>query len=127
MPPSKGRKQLNPRENAKCIPLKGSTTCPAFENATISTNSTLVGYYPFLQYVDNVKDFDDELNDYIKHDYVTSKYRNILGCEDLNLDNTSALYARYTTSVLCNSIVQNSKDPCNVSSTDAPPLCADSC
>ncbi|KUI69120.1 Carcinoembryonic antigen-related cell adhesion molecule 1 [Cytospora mali] len=65
-----------------CISLSGSTTCPAFQSASISTDSTLVGYF---------------------------------------------LYARFTTTVICNSIVQNSIDPCGLSSSEAEPVCADTC
>ena len=41
--------------------------------------------------------------------------------------NTTNLYARYTTSVICNAIVQNSIKPCALSSADSAPLCAESC
>lgn len=45
----------------------------------------------------------------------------------MNLDNTTAFYARYTTSVLCNAIVQNSIQPCGLTDEAADPLCADTC
>lgn len=45
----------------------------------------------------------------------------------MNLGNTSNYYARYTTSFLCNGIVQNSREPCGLSDSDARPLCADAC
>jgi hypothetical protein len=56
-----------------------------------------------------------------------TRYRQLLGCEDFNADNTTAFYARYTTSVLCNAIIQNSAEPCALDSDASRPLCADSC
>lgn len=50
-----------------------------------------------------------------------------MGCNDFNSDNTTALYARYTTSVLCNAIIQNSAEPCGLEGAATRPLCADSC
>ena len=58
---------------------------------------------------------------------ISFRYQQLLGCEDFNSDNTSALYARYTTSVLCNAIIQNSAEPCGLEGAATRPLCADSC
>lgn len=55
------------------------------------------------------------------------RYKDILGCSSVNLSNTTALYARYTASVLCNAIVQNSREPCALSNTASIPLCASDC
>ena len=55
------------------------------------------------------------------------RYQRLLGCGNVNLTNTTTLYARYTTSVICNSIVQNSIKPCGLSTADSSPLCAESC
>ena len=55
------------------------------------------------------------------------RYQRLLGCGNVNLTNTTTLYARYTTSVICNSIVQNSIKPCGLSSAESSPLCAESC
>ena len=57
----------------------------------------------------------------------TFRYQRLLGCGNVNLTNTTNLYARYTTSVICNAIVQNSIRPCGLSSADSAPLCAESC
>ncbi|EMR68564.1 putative sh3 domain-containing protein [Eutypa lata UCREL1] len=73
------------------------------------------------------KSFDDQLNQYIKTTYVQSKYQTLLGCSDVDLVNTTALYARFTTSVICNSIVQNSNTECSLTGDAVRPLCADSC
>ncbi|KAF2761715.1 hypothetical protein EJ05DRAFT_182744 [Pseudovirgaria hyperparasitica] len=54
------------------------------------------------------------------------RYQQLIGCSSVNLDNTTDLYARYTNSVICNAIVQNSIGLCD-SSRDPEPLCADSC
>lgn len=37
------------------------------------------------------------------------------------------MYARYTTTVLCNSLIQRSVDDCNLSRQDSRPVCADTC
>ncbi|KAI9809201.1 MAG: hypothetical protein M1825_002492 [Sarcosagium campestre] len=82
---------------------------------------------PFLAFISNTTQFDDKLNQYIATDFARQKYEQILGCSGLDLSNTSNLYARYTASSICNSIVQNSKDPCSLSDADSKPLCADTC
>ena len=55
------------------------------------------------------------------------RYQQLLGCNNVTLSNTTNYYARYTTSLICNSIVQNSIRPCQLSDATARPLCADSC
>ncbi|KAI5289336.1 hypothetical protein KEM54_004050 [Ascosphaera aggregata] len=87
----------------------------------------MLGHYPFLEYVATVEDFDQQLMNYVLHDYVKQKYQDTLGCDSVSLKNTSNLYARYTTSIVCAGVVQDSKSPCSVSNPDAPPLCAESC
>ncbi|KAI9794388.1 MAG: hypothetical protein M1816_005457 [Peltula sp. TS41687] len=110
-----------------CIPLSGSNECPAFRTASISTDVGLISSYPFLAFVSNAEQFDERLNQYISTDYARLKYQQLLGCSNLNLANTSSLYARYTASVICNAIVQNSRAPCSLSEADSRPLCADTC
>ncbi|KAI9679447.1 MAG: hypothetical protein M1817_005469 [Caeruleum heppii] len=110
-----------------CISLSGSTVCPAFNRSSVSTSPSLVSAYPFLAFVSSTQQFDDQLNIYVSSSYAQLKYQQLLGCSDLDLQNTTDLYARYTTSVICNSIVQNSREPCSLSDADARPLCADSC
>lgn len=72
-----------------CISLSGSTECPAFSNASISTDSTLAGYLyviassqhlpklivnsPFLQYVSSTSTFDQQLSSYVQTSYVAEK------------------------------------------------------
>ncbi len=58
---------------------------------------------------------------------ILSRYQQLLGCGNVNLTNTTNYYARYTTSVICNAIVQNSVKSCSLSKTNARPLCAESC
>lgn len=82
---------------------------------------------PFLQYVSNVREFDQQLTTYVAQGYVQSKFVNLFGCGNINLSNTTDYYARYTTSFLCNGIIQNSRQPCGLSEQDSRPLCADSC
>ncbi|CAI6245532.1 unnamed protein product [Periconia digitata] len=108
-----------------CISLQDSTACPAFRNASISTS--LSGDFSFLSFVSDVASFDNRLRDYVSTTYVRLKYQEIIGCSSVNLTNTTQTYARYTTSFLCNSIVQASIKPCSLSSEQSEPLCADSC
>lgn len=108
-----------------CISLADSTACPAFRSASISRNIT--GQFSFLSFVSNAQTFDQSLRNYIATTYTQQQYQNILGCSSVNLANTTSLYARYTTTVLCNAIVQASKDTCKLSSTAATPLCAGAC
>ncbi|KAN0067514.1 hypothetical protein V8E54_014383 [Elaphomyces granulatus] len=110
-----------------CIALSGSKTCSAFNTSSISTDAELVSQFPFLAYVSNVQEFDTQLSNYVRGDYVKQKFQTLLGCSKVNLTVTSDYYARYTTSVICNGIVQNSKDPCGLSSANSMPLCADTC
>lgn len=56
-----------------------------------------------------------------------NRYQQLLGCNNIDLTDTTDYYARYTTSVICNSIVQNSIKPCSLSGNQLTPLCADSC
>lgn len=55
------------------------------------------------------------------------RYETLLGCGKINLGNTSELYARFTKSMICNAIVQNSIDDCSLTGDATRPLCADSC
>ncbi|KAJ4131862.1 hypothetical protein NW768_006062 [Fusarium equiseti] len=101
-------------QNADCISLKGSKACPAFTSASIATGG-------------DVPSFDSQLSGFVERDYVQRQYQSLFGCKDLDLTNTSDLYARFTTSVLCNAIVQNSIEPCGLSEEQSRPLCADDC
>ncbi|KAK7956595.1 uncharacterized protein PG986_005817 [Apiospora aurea] len=87
----------------------------------------LIGNSPFLKDVTDTKSFDEQLNSYVRTSYVESKYQTLLGCGNINLLNTTDLYARFTTSVICNGIVQNSIQECSLTGNAARPLCADSC
>jgi hypothetical protein len=64
-----------------------------------------------------------EMDAYAKLD----RYQNLLGCSNVNLTNTTDLYARYTSTVLCNAIVQNSVQSCNLAGNAARPVCAETC
>lgn len=108
-----------------CVSLQGSTACPAFTSASVDTN--LTGNFPFLKYVSDTKSFDDRIRDYIGTQYAQRQYEDILGCSSVNLTNTTSLYARYTTTVLCNAIIQASKVSCGLSNRAATPLCAGAC
>ncbi|KAI4686552.1 uncharacterized protein J4E84_005833 [Alternaria hordeiaustralica] len=108
-----------------CVSLQGSTACPAFSSASVDTN--LTANFPFLQYVSDTQSFDEGLKNYIGTGYAQRQYENILGCSSVNLTSTTNLYARYTTTVLCNAIIQSSKNSCGLGDTEATPLCAGAC
>ncbi|KAF2723874.1 hypothetical protein K431DRAFT_292174 [Polychaeton citri CBS 116435] len=110
-----------------CISLAGSTQCAAFNSSSISTNSNLTSYFPFLSDVTDLASFDSGIQEYIANGFTRQRYEQLIGCDNVNLDNTTAYYARYTTSVLCNAIVQNSITPCDLSGDASRPLCASSC
>lgn len=55
------------------------------------------------------------------------RYQQLIGCDNVQPDNTTDFYARYTTSVLCNAIVQNSIEACSLRGVATLPLCADDC
>ncbi|KAJ1715264.1 SH3 domain protein [Aspergillus flavus] len=112
---------------ATCISLKGSTQCPAWNGSSISTSSSLYTDFPFMQNVTSIKQFDQELSDYVKGSYVTQKYVDYLGCQGANLTDTDDFYARYTTSSICSGLVQSSKTDCDLSDNESRPLCADTC
>lgn len=57
----------------------------------------------------------------------TRRFQQLIGCDNVRLDNTTDFYARYTTSVLCNAIVQNSIEACGLTGGATLPLCADDC
>ncbi|KAF4587436.1 SH3 domain-containing protein [Ophiocordyceps camponoti-floridani] len=110
-----------------CVSLRGSKACAAFQSASVSTRSFLNQSYPFLQFVSDSSSLDNELTEYIKTSYVRDKYQNLLGCGGVNLTDPSNMYARFTTTVLCNVLVQQSIGPCQLSQDDARPVCADTC
>ncbi|RYP00245.1 hypothetical protein DL764_006581 [Monosporascus ibericus] len=110
-----------------CISLSSSTTCPAFSSASISPSGRASAFYPFLQFVSDTASFDEQLEQYVRTSYVQLKYQTLLGCGNVDLVNTTEHYARFTTSVICNAIVQNSDRECGLTGDAARPLCADSC
>lgn len=54
------------------------------------------------------------------------RYQNVLGCGGINFTYPSNVYARYTT-VLCNTLVQQSINDCKLSQNASRPVCADTC
>jgi hypothetical protein len=115
--------------NATCIPLKGSQTCQNFSSASISTSLTTD--FPFLEFVSTVKEFDTLFMNFIQQAYakyiecvergITSrkKYEDLFQCQGLNLANTTFYYARFTQTVLCAQMVQQSIQPCGLSTADS--------
>ncbi|KAF6820238.1 SH3 domain-containing protein [Colletotrichum sojae] len=118
---------VSAQSSSTCVSLQGSTTCPAFQSASVSTTGFVAGIFPFLQFVSSRETFDQQLLSYVETSYVREKYQTLLGCSNVNLTNPDELYARFTTTVICNAIVQNSIDACNLTSSNSRPLCADTC
>jgi hypothetical protein len=119
---------VSAQNNATCISLKNSQTCRNFSDASISTS--LTADFPFLQFVSTVAEFDTQFMAYIKQDYAKSpptnmtlmgrkKYQDTMQCSGLNLANTSFLYSRFTTTVLCGQMIQESITPCGLSQANA--------
>ncbi|KAL2019288.1 hypothetical protein VTK56DRAFT_9755 [Thermocarpiscus australiensis] len=113
---------------AACISLQGSKACPAFQSSAVSTtDSFLVGRFPFLSFASTTETFDELLLSYVQTDYVREQYANLLGCGGIDFTNTSDLYARFTTTVICNALIQNSIQSCGLSAQNSRPVCADTC
>ncbi|KAK3400056.1 hypothetical protein B0T20DRAFT_175568 [Sordaria brevicollis] len=116
-----------PTAMSQCVPLKGSTACSAFQVSSISTDEDLVKLYPFLRDVKDTTTFDEQLKSYVQTNYVQLKFQNLFGCGGIKLTNTTELYARFATTVLCNGVIQNSVNKCNLSPENSRPICADTC
>lgn len=117
-----------PAAMATCLPLKGSKACSAFQSSSVSTtDSHVVGLFPFLQYASSIESFDSLLLTHVQTEYIKEKYSVLLGCGGIDFRNTSDIYARFTTTVICNAIIQNSIKPCSLAPADSRPVCADTC
>ncbi|TQS36682.1 hypothetical protein Golomagni_02864 [Golovinomyces magnicellulatus] len=118
--------------------------CPAFSEASISaTDNTVVNLFPFLRSVTDTSSFDEQLKIHIltslvqqkylvstkvfTHCLTMNRYQQIFGCHGFDLGNTTDLYARFTTTVMCNAIIQNSVDACDLTNSAAKPVCAETC
>ncbi|KAI5847596.1 hypothetical protein BZA05DRAFT_405346 [Tricharina praecox] len=114
---------------AACIPLAGSTMCSAFGKSQISTGDALTGQFPFLRFVSNLTHFDEKFETFTKEEYVTSKFGLLFGCDNVttSLPNTDEYYARFTSTVLCSRMIQDSRTDCGLTDETAKPLCAESC
>ena len=55
------------------------------------------------------------------------RYESTFHCQGVKLSKANDLYARYTTTVVCNALVQMSISDCNLSSENSRPVCADTC
>lgn len=112
---------------SECISLEGSSSCRAFEIASISKNEGLITDYPFLSFVSDASSLDEELDKYVKTTYVQRQYQDRFGCDNVDLLDSADLYARFTTSTICNALVQKSIEDCGLSEEASLPLCADDC
>lgn len=102
-----------------CV-VVGSGWSNALTLADLSTS-------PFLSSVTDAASFDSSLETYISGAFIDLRFQQLIGCSAFNGSVPDAYYARYTTSVLCNSIIQNSIQDCGLQGNAALPLCADSC
>ncbi len=57
-----------------CVSLKNSKECSAFNASSVSTDSSLVGLFPFLSSVSDTKSFDSGLKSYISNGWAQVKY-----------------------------------------------------
>lgn len=57
----------------------------------------------------------------------TRRYVDLLGCVGYNASASNDYYAQYTTSVICNGLIQSSKASCGLSDDQAEALCAETC
>src|SRR5687768_7864447 len=121
-----------------------SATC-AYQCSSSNLDLSLTLTSPFLQFVSDRESFDTQLTTYVRTNYVREKYvaldhtaswlcvtdgfryGSLFGCGGVNFQDTSDMYARFTTTVLCNSLVQNAVQDCGLSQQEAEPLCADTC
>ncbi|KAH7328132.1 hypothetical protein B0I35DRAFT_486178 [Stachybotrys elegans] len=110
-----------------CVSLEGSDVCREFQSASISTDESMIGMFSFLRYVTDRESFDNGLSTYVNSVYIQERYQSRFQCDNVNFDSPSYYFARFTTSVLCNAIVQNSVPRCGLSSQDSHPLCASDC
>ncbi|KAH6632020.1 hypothetical protein F5144DRAFT_238738 [Chaetomium tenue] len=113
---------------SSCLSLKGSKACSAFQASSVSTTDTnVVGLFPFLRFASNVETLDALLMSHVQTEYIREKFSVLLGCGGIDYTNTSDVYARFTTSVICNAIIQNSIEPCSLAPAESRPLCAETC
>ncbi|QPG94783.1 hypothetical protein C2857_006950 [Epichloe festucae Fl1] len=118
---------VSAQNNDQCVSLQGSKACPAFQSASISRSSGMIQSYPFLQFAPDLGSFDYQLSTYVKTTYVKDKYQTLLGCGNVNFTDSSNMYARYTTTILCHTLVQKSIEACSLTGNAKRPLCADTC
>lgn len=111
---------------SNCISLRGSTTCPAFEDAFINP-SNLTGDFPFFSNVTNVTSFDAQFEQYFN---ATNQYReqkiNIgLQCNRTGSDNVAVQWER---TFFCGQFSQRSFDSGCTSGQESPlVVCSDTC
>ncbi|KAI7907910.1 uncharacterized protein BX663DRAFT_482161 [Cokeromyces recurvatus] len=108
--------------NQSCFSLKGSSTCPAYEDYYISLLE-----YSFLENVTDIASFDEAM---IKHVKSSDFFLIPLGCENKVLKSETIPYARYSLTYLCANLIQDSyySLPCNYDhKLSPPPLCRQTC
>jgi hypothetical protein len=113
------------QEEFPCFSLKGSTTCPAFQNFYISIYGNKQRY-PFLNNVTDISSFDAALRNYV---ISPELYLSKLGCTN-KAAQTSIPYARYSLTFMCASLIQDNlySLPCNYQNNQSPPpLCQSTC
>lgn len=99
--------------------------CKLFRRRRAATSLTSTS--PFLAFVTTTESFDTQFAQYLSQQYVSSKFTDVFGCDNIDLANTSSYYPRYTASFLCNAMVQITGASCGLSGDQLRPLCVDSC
>ncbi|CAI4216905.1 unnamed protein product [Parascedosporium putredinis] len=116
-----------PTVSGQCISLKDSSACRAWSDASVALTSDVVGTFSFLQYVTDTQSFDSAMESYLKTTFITEKYQTQFGCGAVDFTKASDMYARYTKTTICSSIVQMSKNTCGLSTDISRPACSDTC
>lgn len=107
---------------AECVPLRFSTSCPNFGNDFFQRDLL---EYPFLSGIENVTQFDSALQKYVDTEFPRLKFQQQFGCSSFN--KSASWYARFTTTILCASIVQLSQSSCSEAVTNSSTVCAETC
>ncbi|KFA67816.1 hypothetical protein S40285_06966 [Stachybotrys chlorohalonatus IBT 40285] len=110
-----------------CVSLEGSSECSEFGSAAVSTDQAMINMFSFLRFVTDLESFDSRLSSYVAAEYVQERFQGRFQCGDVNFEQTDYYYARFTKSVLCNAMIQNSIQRCGLSAEDSRPLCAGDC
>ncbi|KAK0544040.1 hypothetical protein OC846_006203 [Tilletia horrida] len=110
-----------------CVSLKGSTACPAFQDAYVNPQN-LSKAWPWFTAVNDVQSFDEQFNLYFTDPtrYHATKFNRQLQCNSTAAQNTTLQYQR---TILCGQFSQISYSAqCNLAMRANPIMvCQDTC